>query len=53
MVPCSVITSHSPEGRCLVSSTRLRSEISAPPMRAPLAMALVALAGSVWPSFGV
>ena len=52
-VPCSVTTSQLPPGRRAMSTTRLRSEISAPPRRATAAMAIVLLAGSVWPSPGV
>jgi hypothetical protein len=53
MVPFSVTTSHSPLGSWLMSVTRLWREISTPALRAPAAMALVELVGSVWPSLGV
>ena len=53
MLPFSVTNSHSSVGSCLILVTRLCLYISAPLLRAPFAIALVVLVGSVCPSSGV
>jgi hypothetical protein len=48
-----VSTFHSPDGSWVISVARQRRMIFAPSCRAPMAIAMVTLVGSTWPSSGV